>query len=73
MVQAAGLVSPDDEAFVRRVIARETIAALAALPPDWAEQDLTAMYAEYNRLCREAHERGEAVAEWLKSAREAAK
>lgn len=39
------------------------------LPSDWAEQDLAGMYALYTRLCREAHERGEAVAEWLRSER----
>ena len=39
------------------------------LPADWAETDLARCFAEYTRHCREAHLRGEPVAELFRPQR----
>ena len=38
----------------------------SALPADWERRDLAALYAQYTRLCRDEHERGRPVPEWLR-------
>jgi len=39
------------------------------LPPDWADIDLALCFAEYTTHCREAHLRGEPVAELFRPQR----
>jgi len=43
--------------------------AEAALPANWAEIDLARCFAEYTRHCREAHLRGETVADLFRALR----
>ena len=49
--------------------------AEAALPANWLDLDLVRCFAEYTRHCREAHLRGEPVADLFrpKGGREAAR
>jgi len=56
-------------------MAEPSDAGNGTLPPDWAEADLARCFAEYTAYCREAHLRGEPVADLFrpKGGREAAR
>jgi len=77
-------MKPEDERFVRSVIARETIRAIANVrqkPPEnitenitegWEGRDSAACWDEYIAMCREAHLQGEPVPSFFLSLRDTA-
>jgi hypothetical protein len=61
-----------EEQFVRTVIARQTIAALASMHDDWSAEDSRRSFDEYIALCREAHRAGAPLPPMFRTQREAA-